>query len=92
MAIRPAPCNKPPMSEQENLSPSGVDPRLLEILICPVSRQPLVYDRAANELISKRARLAYPIRGGIPIMLEEEARDLDELPDLGGDADPGEGG
>lgn len=58
--------------------PSGVDPRLLEILICPVTRMPLVYDRAANELISKKARLAYPIRGGIPIMLEEEARDLDE--------------
>lgn len=63
--------------------PNGVDPRLLEILICPVSRQPLVYDRAAGELISAKARLAYPIRGGIPIMLEEEARDMDELPDLG---------
>ena len=60
--------------------PNGVDPRLLELLICPVTRQPLVYDRAANELISAKARLAYPIRGGIPIMLEEEARDLDELP------------
>ena len=46
----------------------------------PVTRLPLVYDRAANELISKKARLAYPIRGGIPIMLEEEARDLDEEP------------
>lgn len=56
---------------------SGVDPRLLEILICPVSRQPLSYDRAAGELISKKARLAYPIRGGIPIMLPDEARDLD---------------
>jgi uncharacterized protein YbaR (Trm112 family) len=57
--------------------PSGVDPRLLELLICPLTRQPLVYDRAANELVSKKARLAYPIRGGIPIMLAEEARDLD---------------
>ncbi|WP_291200604.1 Trm112 family protein [Hyphomonas sp.] len=65
-------------------TPNGVDPRLLEILICPVTRQPLVYDRAANELISRTARLAYPIRGGIPIMLEEEARDMDELPDLSG--------
>jgi uncharacterized protein len=62
--------------------PNGVDPRLLELLICPVTRQPLVYDRAANELISAKARLAYPIRGGIPIMLEEEARDMDVLPDL----------
>jgi hypothetical protein len=71
--------------------PSGVDPRLLELLICPITRQPLVYDRASNELISKKARLAYPIRSGIPIMLEEEARDMDVLPDLGGpdDAPPG---
>ena len=57
---------------------SGVDPRLLEILICPQTRQPLSYDAAAGELISAKARLAYPIRGGIPIMLPEEARDLDE--------------
>lgn len=55
----------------------GVDPRLLEILICPVSRHPLVYDREAGELVSRKAGLAYPIRGGIPIMLEEEARRFD---------------
>ena len=54
------------------------DPRLLELLICPVSRTPLVYDRAAQELISRRAQLAYPIRNGLPIMLESEARLLDE--------------
>jgi uncharacterized protein len=65
---------------------SGVDPRLLEILICPVSRQPLTYDRAAGELISKKARLAYPIRGGIPIMLADEARDLDNAVADGDDA------
>ncbi len=65
---------------------SGVDPRLLEILICPVSRQPLSYDRAAGELISKKARLAYPIRGGIPIMLPDEARDLDNAVADGDDA------
>ena len=58
--------------------PSGVDPRLLEILICPVSRQPLTYDRANDELVSPKARLAYPIRKGIPIMLADEARDLDD--------------
>lgn len=62
--------------------PSGVDPRLLEILICPVSRQPLSYDRAAGELVSAKARLAYPIRNGIPIMLPDEARDLDTKVDL----------
>lgn len=58
--------------------PSGVDPRLLEILICPVSRQALTYDRANDELVSPKARLAYPIRNGIPIMLADEARDLDD--------------
>lgn len=62
---------------------SGVDPRLLEILICPMSRKPLAYDRERNELVSKPARLAYRIRGGIPVMLPEEARDLDE-PDTDG--------
>jgi len=75
---------------QPEFMPNGVDPRLLEILICPVTRQPLVYDRAANELVSKKARLAYPIRGGIPIMLEEEARDMDELPDPSAEAGEGE--
>ena len=57
---------------------SGVDPRLLEILVCPVSRAPLEYNSDTDELISKKAGLAYPIRGGIPIMLEEEARVLDD--------------
>ena len=54
-----------------------IDPRLLEILVCPVTRSPLVYDQAQSELISKEARLAYPVREGIPIMLAEEARKLD---------------
>lgn len=53
-----------------------VDPRLLEILVCPVTHGPLHYDRAAGELISKGAKLAYPIRDGVPIMLPEEAREL----------------
>jgi len=53
-----------------------VDPRLLEILVCPVTRTTLDYDRAAGELISRAAGLAYPIRDGIPIMLPEEARVL----------------
>ena len=55
-----------------------IDPRLLEILVCPVTRGPLTYDRERAELVSPSARLAYPIRDGVPIMLPEEARSLDE--------------
>lgn len=55
-----------------------VDPRLLEVLVCPVTRAPLTYDRAKGELISKAARLAYPVRDGVPVMLPEEARPLGE--------------
>ncbi len=55
----------------------GVDPKLLEILVCPVTKGPLRYDSAAQELISDGAGLAYPIRDGIPIMLPDEARKLD---------------
>ncbi len=55
-----------------------VDPRLLEVLVCPVTHGPLEYDRERGELISRRANLAYPIRDGAPIMLPEEARSLDE--------------
>jgi uncharacterized protein YbaR (Trm112 family) len=55
-----------------------VDPRLLEVLVCPVTRAPLTYDRARQELISKAARLAYPVRDGVPVMLPEEARPLGE--------------
>ncbi|ATC23128.1 Trm112 family protein [Caulobacter vibrioides] len=54
-----------------------VDPRLLEVLVCPVTRGPLDYDRAKGELISRAAKLAYPIRDGVPIMLPEEARELE---------------
>ena len=57
---------------------SGVDPKLLEILVCPLTKAELRYDREASELISEAAGLAYPIRDGIPIMLVEEARRLDE--------------
>ncbi|KAA2237930.1 Trm112 family protein [Salinarimonas soli] len=53
-----------------------VDPKLLELLVCPLTKGPLVYDAAAQELVSRQAKLAYPIRGGIPIMLPEEARPL----------------
>lgn len=56
--------------------PAEIDPRLLEILVCPLTKETLEYDRAAQELISRGAKLAYPIRDGIPIMLPEEARPL----------------
>lgn len=52
--------------------------KLLEILVCPVTKGPLVYDKQKQELVSRSARLAYPIRDGIPVMLEDEARRLDE--------------
>ena len=54
-----------------------VDPKLLEILVCPVTKGPLEYDAVKQELISRSAKLAYPIRDGIPIMLADEARRLD---------------
>ena len=54
------------------------DPKLLEILVCPVTKTTLHYDRARQELVSRAAGLAYPIRGGVPIMLEGEARELSE--------------
>ncbi len=58
--------------------PAPVDPRLLEILVCPVTKGELSYDREAGELISRKAGLAYPVRDGIPIMLPDEARRLQD--------------
>lgn len=58
-------------------TPTRVNPKLLEILVCPITKGPLEYDPAAQELISRAARLAYPIRDGIPIMLPEEARPIE---------------
>ena len=55
-----------------------MDAKLLEMLVCPVTKGPLVYDRERKELISRSARLAYPIRDGIPVMLEEEARKISQ--------------
>jgi uncharacterized protein YbaR (Trm112 family) len=55
-----------------------IDPRLLEVLVCPVTHGPLEYDRAKGELVSRSARLAYPIRDGVPIMLPEEAREIED--------------
>ncbi len=64
------------MNHVESGQEPGVDPRLLEVLVCPVSRSALTYDREANELVSRAAGLAYPIRNGVPVMLRDEARDL----------------
>jgi hypothetical protein len=66
--------NETPKDKQRQ----AVDPKLLELLVCPLTKTTLVYDETAQELISKAARLAYPIRDGIPIMLPEEARALDD--------------
>ncbi|MGA0602440.1 Trm112 family protein [Caulobacter sp. KR2-114] len=75
--ITPEPA--PPEAAADSTPQSApVDPRLLEVLVCPVTRGPLEYDRARGELISRGARLAYPIRDGVPIMLPEEARELGE--------------
>jgi uncharacterized protein YbaR (Trm112 family) len=66
------------MSERETRSGRAVDPKLLEILVCPVTKTTLEYDREKQELISHAAKLAFPIRDGIPILLEEEARRIEE--------------
>jgi uncharacterized protein YbaR (Trm112 family) len=57
--------------------PTRIDPKLLEILVCPLTKNTLDYDAARQELISRQAKLAYPIRDGIPIMLPEEARPIE---------------
>jgi uncharacterized protein YbaR (Trm112 family) len=69
--------NSPSESPPANPSTDSIDRKLLEILVCPVTKGTLEYDAARNELISRQARLAYPIRDGIPIMLADEARKLD---------------
>lgn len=62
----------------KNSPSTSVDPKLLDLLVCPLTKGPLRYDRARQELVSEQAGLAYPIRDGIPIMLVEEARPIDE--------------
>jgi uncharacterized protein YbaR (Trm112 family) len=55
-----------------------MDPKLLQILVCPITKGPLIYNKVTNELVSKSARLAYPIKDGIPVLLEDEARKLND--------------
>ena len=76
------------MSKAENVS--GIDVRLLELLACPLTKGPLIWDAERCELISKLAKLAYPVRDGIPVMLPSEARTID--PDAVIPAPPGESG
>jgi uncharacterized protein YbaR (Trm112 family) len=61
-----------------DLHVSRPDPKMLELLVCPVTKGRLIYDRETNELISEKARLAYPIKDGVPIMLESEARRIED--------------
>ena len=67
-----------PNDQGKNTAPAAVDAHLLEILVCPRTKTSLLYDEARHELISRAARLAFPIRGGVPTMLEEAARPLDD--------------
>lgn len=66
------------MNAAPNAPSAEVDPRLLEILVCPVTRSALRYDRERGELVSASARLAFPIRDGVPVMLVDEARTLED--------------
>ena len=72
------PADKSPEKTSERLAANAVDPKLLEILVCPLTKGALRYDRDKQELVSREAGLAYPIRDGIPIMLVDEARQLSD--------------
>jgi uncharacterized protein len=67
-----------PRTGRDEESAQDIDPKLLEILVCPVTKGTLEYDRGRQELISREARLAYPVRDGIPIMLPDEARPIED--------------
>jgi uncharacterized protein YbaR (Trm112 family) len=77
MTDQPRP-TAPEPADSHSAPRASIDPKLLELLVCPLTKGPLRYDRAAQELISDKAGLAYPIRDGIPIMLVDEARTLGE--------------
>ena len=65
------------MAENGEERSEDIDPKLLDLLVCPLTKAPLKFDRERCELVSEQARLAYPVRGGVPIMLPSEARSLD---------------
>ncbi|WP_072396030.1 Trm112 family protein [Hyphomicrobium sp. CS1GBMeth3] len=73
-----------PDNTRSDQSPEEPDPKLLELLVCPVTKGPLTYDRAARELISEKANLAFPIKNGVPLMTVEAARSLDAPAPPGG--------
>lgn len=75
-ASGPARLNRAERLTMDVATKEELDPVLLEILVCPITKTPLVYDRTAGELVSQAAGLAYPVRKGIPVMLPEEARKL----------------
>ena len=77
------PAPDPPLDPAPCAAPERTDPRLLEFLICPLTRTTLEYDSARGELISRRANLAYPIRNGVPLLTREAARNLDDPPGTG---------
>jgi len=66
------------VSEKKDEPGDGIDPKLLELLVCPLTKGPLRFDSENCELVSEKAKLAYPVRGGVPIMLPSEARSLDK--------------
>jgi uncharacterized protein YbaR (Trm112 family) len=68
-------CGDLPMTDHK---PTEIDPKMLELLVCPLTKGNLTYDRDRNELVSRLARLAYPVRDGIPILLPSEARTVEE--------------
>jgi uncharacterized protein len=61
----------------EDTAPTAIDPKMLELLVCPLTKGALTFDREKNELVSKRAKLVFPIRNGIPILLPSEAREIE---------------
>jgi len=65
------------MADNKKINYGKLDPRLLDVLACPITKSALTYDEKAQELISKKAKLAFPVRDGIPIMLVEEAREIE---------------
>jgi uncharacterized protein YbaR (Trm112 family) len=70
--------SRPPVPDAPAVAAAAVDRRMLEFLVCPVTRGRLIYDRARQELVSKGAGLAFPIHDGVPVMLVDEARQLDD--------------
>lgn len=67
-----------PANPQQRPQSAEPDPRLLDLLVCPMTKKPLVYEKGQQELVSPEAGVAYPIRDGIPVMLEDQTRPLDE--------------